>query len=81
MADDSSADSLKGYSGADITTICDKLSDQPLFRHYETEEKSCVTKKDIEEVFSQYPPSVSQFELAKYDAYNKERGFTTPELT
>ena len=78
---DEFADSLKGYSGADITTICDKLSDQPLFRHYETEEKSCVTKKDIKEVLSQYPPSVSESDLAKYDAYNKARGFTTPKLT
>lgn len=78
---DALADSLKGYSAADISTLCDKISDEPLFRHYHTGENSCVTNQDIRKVRAKYPASISEFELLKYHEYNESRGYKTPELT
>lgn len=78
---DEFADSLKGYSAADIATLCDKISDEPLFRHYRTGENSCVTNQDIRKVRDKYPPSISELGLLKYYKYNEMRGYKTPELT
>jgi SpoVK/Ycf46/Vps4 family AAA+-type ATPase len=78
---DSFADTLKGYSAADISTLCDKISDEPLFRHYHTGENSCVTNQDIRKVCAKYPPSISELGLLKYYKYNEMRGYKTPELT
>jgi SpoVK/Ycf46/Vps4 family AAA+-type ATPase len=72
---DKVADDLKGYSPADIATICDKVSDEPLFRHYHTGKPACVTKQDIRKVCARYRPSVTEQELLKYTLYNKERGY------
>ena len=78
---DEFADSLKGYSAADIATLCDKISDEPLFRHYRTGENSCVTNQDIRKVRDKYPPSISELELMDYYKYNEMCGYKTPELT
>ena len=78
---DALADSLKGYSSADIVTLCDKISDEPLFRHYHTGKDSCVTNQDIRNVRDRQPASISEAEMLKYYKYNEIRGYKTPELT
>ena len=77
---DALADRLKGYSSADITSICDKISDEPLFRHYHTGRRSEVTRADIDLVLGRSPKSVTEADLARYELYNKERGYKTPKI-
>ena len=66
---------LQGYSAADIATICEKISDEALFRHYETNRPTCVTRRDVETVLASYPTSVSPELEGRYLAYNRKRGF------
>ena len=66
---------LQGYSSADISTICEKIADQPLFRHFRTGMPSCVTQRDIERVLASNPTSVSPELEGRYLAYNRKKGF------
>lgn len=77
---DALARRLKGYSSADISTICEKISDEPLFRHYHTGKDTYVTQEDIDRVVSKYPTSVPADVLRPYLQYNEKRGYKTPEI-
>lgn len=72
---DQLAQRLQGYSSADISAICEKLSDEPLFRHFRTGRPSCLTRHDVEKVLASYPTSVTPELEGRYLAYNRKRGY------
>lgn len=76
---DTIADFLEGYSSADISTICERIGDRPLFRHYETGVASVVTTEDVNDVIAHSPKSISGEELGEYIKYNEQKGYKTPK--
>lgn len=66
--------SLRGYSAADISAICEKISDAPQFRHYRTGEKQAVTVEDCKRVIAGYKNSVTREMLREYYEYNPSIG-------
>ena len=62
---------LEGYSGADISEICDRAKSRCLDRDLLTSEAQTLTMDDFYAVISTSRPSVSQADLAKYEKYAK----------
>ena len=71
---DGMVERLKGYSAADISAICEKISDEPRFRHYHTGKAQCVTAEDIERIVGGYRNSVTEEMLREYYEYNPSIG-------
>ena len=62
---------LEGYSGADISEICDRAKSRCLDRDLLTSEAQTLTMDDFYAVISTSRPSVSKADLAKYEQYAK----------
>ena len=71
---DGMVERLKGYSAADISAICEKIGDEPRFRHYHTGKAQCVTEEDVNRVIGAYRNSVTPDMLREYYEYNPSVG-------
>lgn len=63
------AKKLDGYSAADITAICEKITDLPLMRDYLTDKEQKITLEDVNKVINSYRNSITQEMLDSYIKY------------
>lgn len=65
------ARALEGYSGADITEVCDRAKSRCLDRDLMTDKEQVLTMDDFYAVISTCRPSVSPIDIAKYEKYSR----------
>ena len=58
-----------GYSGADITEVCDRAKEEPLNIYINTDVEEPVSMKYIKEALQKVKPTVSKLEIARFEAY------------
>ncbi len=66
---------FEGYSGADIKAICRQVASRPLAREIRSKNSGnhvpdCIKREDFEYVFDRYINSITDTDLAQYDAYS-----------
>ena len=59
----------EGYSGADITEVCDRAKEEPLNIYIKTDVEEPVSMKYIKEALKKVKPTVSRREIAEFEAY------------
>jgi len=75
MSLDELADSLTGYSGADIAGLCREATDYPYLREIENGEPQILTMDDFEKAMATARPSVTESMLEEYKKFASSRGF------
>jgi len=60
---------LNGYSAADITAICEKITDLPLMRDYLSDCRQKITLDDVNKVLSSYRNSITEEMIKSYTKY------------
>ena len=68
------AESLTGYSGADIAELCERSAAQVFIQSIRTGTDREITTADMQSVVSAIGPSVSPKELAKYEKWQSSTG-------
>ena len=58
-----------GYSGADITEICDRAKEEPLNIYINTDVIEKVSMKYIKDAIKKVQPTVSKLEIMRFEAY------------
>jgi SpoVK/Ycf46/Vps4 family AAA+-type ATPase len=66
---DALAETLVGYSGADIVNICGKACAIPFIEAVERGVERDVTLDDFRQVMEEVTPSVSRKEVRKYEKF------------
>lgn len=71
---DKIVDQTESYSGADIEELCDRAKDEPLLEAIATDKVVLITNSHFDKVLEVMPPSVTEKEIAQFEAYNQELG-------
>jgi transitional endoplasmic reticulum ATPase len=58
-----------GYSGADIKALCDRSASRPFLESVNGAEPRNIKMADVLAVLAAFPPSVSNRDVAKYEAW------------
>ena len=69
----------EGYSGADITEVCDRAKEEPLNIYIKTDVEEPVSMKYIKDALKKVKPTVSRMEIAQFEAYAGITGQTKAE--
>lgn len=68
---DNVAKSTEGFSGADVVDVCNKLKDNAIIRSIFSNNISCITNEDFDDIKTELRSSVSKSDLDKIQRYCK----------